>query len=430
MSLNKNRIIIIGLVFLVILFFVLIFLGIIPGLRPSSSNNFYGGNQTKITLWGTDNQTAIQPLINSYSQINKNVQIIYSQFDEDNYEKNLIDALASGKGPDIFFFHNTWLPKHINKISPTPDAQLTLSQFRSLFPTVTEQNFVNNNKIYALPLYIDTLAFIYNKDIFDKKGIALPPSTWPDLQNLIPKITELDPSGRIIKSAVAIGGSEKSIGRASDLLSEIMLQFGADMFNQQKNQANFSDDKGLSALNFYLSFSDSNYKNYTWNDNLRYSLDNFASSQTASIFNYAASIPVIKSKNPYINLTVSPMPQLDPSNQINYANYWGLAVSAQSKNQNTAWDFIISTLTNSQISASYLKNSQLPPALRTLIIQYQTDPDLGVFANQALSARSWQQPDNSMISQIFSDMIESVLSGKLSSERALKQAENNVNNLW
>jgi len=436
-NLTRNQIIIIGIAGLIVLFFVLLLLGVIPGLKKQGGGGFglSTGSQNELNFWGVseaDDSNAIQLIIEEYSLIDKNTRINYRRFDDtDVYEKTLLNALATGQAPDIFMFHNSWLPKHYDKVTPVPETFLPLSQFRQLFPTVVEQDFVLNGKVYALPLYIDTLALLYNKDIFDAKYIALMPKTWQEFQNLIPQLRQINILNQIIKPAAALGGSEKNINSASNLLSLLMLQFGSQMIDQY-GKINFGS-QGLSALNFYLQFANPSSPYYTWNNNLRYSLDSFSEGSTAIIFNYASSLPLIKAKNPYLNIGVSLMLQPFDSVQgtpINYANYWGLSVSNQSRNSNLAWNFIFSATTNPQISEIYLQAVKKPPGLRSLIEKYKNDPELGVFTRQALTARSWRQPDSAVVKQTFSSMIELILSGRLGPEQALRQAENEINELY
>ncbi len=436
MNLSRNQIIIIGIAGLIVLIFILMLLGVIPGLKGPGGGGFgFGGSeQTEIVFWGVsdaDNSNAIQSIIDEYSSTEPNVKINYRRFDNaDTYEKTLLNALATGQAPDIFMFHNGWLPKHYDKVVPVPESYLPLTQFRQLFPTVAEQDFVSGGRIYSIPLYIDTLAFIYNKNIFDAKSVAIPPKTWQEFQGLIPQLKQVNVLNQIVKPAAALGGSEKNIDSASDLLALLMLQFGSQMMDQY-GKINFGSE-GLSALNFYLQFSNPSNPYYTWNENLRSSLDSFAEGSTAIIFDYASSLPLIKAKNPYLDIGVSPMLQFSDPNQnqpINYADYWGLSVSNQSRNQDSAWNFIFSATMDSQISEIYLQAGEKPPALRSLIEKYKNDPNLGVFARQALTARSWRQPDNAAIRQIFSNMIEYILNGRLNPEQAMEQAENEINSL-
>jgi ABC-type glycerol-3-phosphate transport system substrate-binding protein len=442
MSLTRNQIIIVGAIGLIVLIFILIFLGVIPGLKkPGSGGSFGsmgGGKQTVLNFWGVidndNDKTAIQSIIEEYQKTNKGVQINFQSFnDKIVYEKTLLNALATGQAPDILMFHSGWLKKHRDKVMPLSETVFPLSRFQQLFPQVAEQDFVVKQQekpsiIYAMPLYIDTLALLYNKDIFDAKAIALPPTNWQSFQNLIPYLTEKNLANQITKAGAAIGGSEKNIDAASDLLNLLMLQFGSKMTDDY-GKTQFGQ-KGLEAFNFYLQFANPNSPYYTWNENLRNSIDSFSNGSAAIIFNYASSIPLIKAKNPYLKIGVSPMPQLPLANQpVDYANYWGLSVSNQSRYPDLAWNFIFSATTNSQVAENFIQTAKKPPALRTLISKYINAPELGVFSRQALTARSWLQPDEEAVKKIFSNMIESVLSGRLSPQRALEQAENEINEI-
>ena len=423
MALARNQIILIGLGVVVVIGLVVL---IIFGVKQPQSE--LSGN---LTFWGVfDNSSVIDNAIQSYKKIHPKVEISYRQLNADTYETDLINALAGENPPDILMFHNAWLPKHFNKVAPFSENQIVLKDFKSLFPTVVEQDFAPDGVIYALPLYIDTLAFFYNQDIFDNKGVALPPKNWTEFENLAPKLRALDKTGRITKPAAAIGGSNKSVNRGTDLLNLLMLQTGTKMTRDDFSAATFNSDEGLNATLFYTKFANAASPLYTWNDSLPYSLDSFASGETAMMFNYSYQLGFLKEKNPFLKFGVSPMLQPENASQaVNYANYWGLAASAKGRNRAAAQDFILFMTTNPSISQKYLKSTGKPPALRSLINGYLTDPDLGIFARQALTARSWPQVDSAATETIFSQMIESIITGKLSADRALSEAEDKVTQL-
>ncbi|MDO8430040.1 MAG: extracellular solute-binding protein [bacterium] len=431
MNFTRSQLIILGSVGAVLLFIILLVTGIIPGLR----NSFEKPPEITLTVWGIEDRAFFQENLVGYQTLRPNVQVNYEELDADNYEGDLINALASGKGPDIMMFHNSWLPKHFNKLVPVSDLQMKLKTLQEVFPTVIEQDFAPDGKIYALPLYIDTLALFYNQDIFDRNGVAVAPKDWLDFQNLIPKLRQKDASSKITKAAAAIGGSEKSIDKASDLLMLLMLQAGTKMTDSEFSSATFGQNvagllPGLDAMNFYSKFTKADNTYYTWNDNFKYSLDAFSSGDSAMIFNYASSKTAIKNKNPFLNFKVSQMPQPKSGEKaVNYADYWGLSATNNSKSPDWAWDLILYLTANDTSAENYLKVSNRPPALRTLIQKYSDHPELGVFAKQALTARSWPQIDKKSISVIFSEMIQSVINGNLDAAAAISQAERQVTEL-
>lgn len=429
---SKPQIIAIGVVFVIILFFVGIFTGILPGLK----NQKTPPPQMDLVIWGIgDEGDAFNSSLLAYTKLYPNIKTAYKKIDEANYEQDLVNALAAGRGPDIFMVGNSWLPKHSDKMSVMPQGKINLSQLRSLFPEVVEKDFMWKGSIYALPLYIDTLAVFYNQDIFDNYTVALPPADWLQFKNLIPKLRKTDSSGVLQRAGAAIGGSEKSIHNASDILGLLMLQAGVEMTNESFTSANFvystsGQQSESESLDFYTKFADPNDLYYTWNENMPYSLDAFSQGKTAMIFEYASQLNSLKVKNPFLKVKVSPMPQPDSKQEaINYADYQGLAVSKYTKYPEWVWDLVIYLTTNEAIAENYLTISKRPPALRTLIQKYADDPNIGVFAKQALTAKSWLKPDSEKVKLIFSQMIQAVISKQLETYEALRQAERAVNDL-
>lgn len=431
MNLSRSQLIIVGSVLFVVLLVVGIFTGVLPGARQLGEK----APDVTLKIWGVDDQNWIQDNLSSYEGLRTNAHVDYEKINPETYEQDLINALAAGNGPDIIMFNNSWLPKHYNKLVPVNDTQLNIKSLKEIFPTVIEQDFAPNGKIYALPLYIDTLALFYNQDTFDKNGIAIAPKDWLDFQNLIPKLRQKDSFGKLTKPAAAIGGSNDTVNKASDLLMLLMLQAGAKMTDDQFAQATFAGNvggflPGVDALNFYSNFSDPKDIYYTWNESMENSLDSFSRGNTAMIFNYASEGNNIRTKNPFLNFKVAAMPQpAGAEKAVNFPDYWGLAVTNNSKNPDWAWDLILYLTANDAVAENYLKISNRPPALRSLIQKYTDHPELGVFAKQALSARSWPEIDEKAISEIFSQMIKAVVSGQMNATAAASQAEQEVTDL-
>ena len=389
-----------------------------------------------LVIWGVgDESDVFSYSLLAYSKLYPNIKATYKKIDEANYEQELVNALAAGTGPDIFMISNSWLPKHSDKISAMPEGKLSINQLRSLFPEVVEKDFAWNGSIYALPLYIDTLALFYNQDIFDNYAIALPPADWLQFKNLIPKLRKTDSNGDLQRAAAAIGGPEKNIHNASDILSLLMLQAGSEMTNENFTSASFTSsikggDSGVQALDFYTKFADPKDLYYTWNESMPYSLDAFSQGKTAMIFEYASQTDALKIKNPFLKVKISSMPQPDSKKDaINYADYRGLAVSKYAQYPEWVWDLVIYLTTDEIAAENYLTISKRPPALRTLIQKYADDPNIGVFAKQALTAKSWLKPDPEKVRLIFSQMIQAVVFKQLESYEALSQAERAVSDL-
>jgi multiple sugar transport system substrate-binding protein len=394
----------------------------------------------KVTIWGTDSSKAFNDIIQSYSGPGSgtSAQISYVQIDPTQYRTKLLGALAAGTGPDIFEIGNHDLSQWQNVIAPVPAVLATTFNQVTLgtdFPTVVGQDFVSNGNVYALPLSVDTLAMIYNKDLFDTAGIATVPATWEDLQNDIPRLRVVNAQGQVTQAAVALGGSETSIANAPDIIFLLMMQNGTQMTSKDGSTVTFSmgsgsGDAGLNAFNYYLQFANSANSNYTWSDGMGSADNNFIQGKAAVVFDYSSAVANIKAKAPFLNYGVAAMPQ--PANAkvaINYAKYNGLAVSKSGASIAGAWNFIINLTTSAADENIYTKDMASPPALRSVIASSITDPTMAVFASQVLTARSWHESNSVEIDSLMNEAIRNVLNGAADSTTALSQAQTAINSI-
>ena len=202
------------------------------------------GVPVTLSVWGIDTPDAFKGMVSGYAALRPNVTVNYTQISAVGYDETILKALASGKGPDIFFVNNHDVMSHGDLLSAAPVAQVSLDNIQAAFPQAVIQDFVFGGRVYALPLYMDTLALLYNKEIFDQASVATPPKTWQEVLDLVPVLRTIDASGQITRAAIAIGGSERSVTHGTDILNLIMLQNGVVM----------SDDDGKPSFSKNLTF--------------------------------------------------------------------------------------------------------------------------------------------------------------------------------
>jgi multiple sugar transport system substrate-binding protein len=394
-----------------------------------------------LSVWGTDDSKVFDGLITYYTQYDPAAKITYTQIDQADYENELLRAFAGGNGPDIFEIGNRSLPKWQSVLAQLPVAyssQFGTLQLENDFPSVVQSDFTvsptaTSTGIYALPLSIDTLAMFYNKNLFDSAGIASPPATWDDFEADVQKLRTLGSGGQITQAAAALGGSETSIPEAPDILSLLMIQNGTQMVSSDLSAANFAGDStsaGVSAFNFYLQFANAASPYYTWSDSMGNDVQDFVNGQVAIIFGYHNTLSAIQAKAPFMNVGIAPVPQpTGASIAVSYPKYNGLAVYKGSPSVIGAWQFILTLTAYANGEKIYTDATGDPPALRSSITTAESDPNLSVFASQALTARSWYEIDDSAIDGIFNTAIQNALNGSASAAQALEQAQSSVSNL-
>jgi multiple sugar transport system substrate-binding protein len=424
---NSNKVLIFGVVG-GILIIVLVFISSFFINRDKDKDSIYN-TETTLSFWGvSDYSSAYKTAISRFNTLYPNVKIDYRRFDNlQEYEKTLLDALASEEGPDIFVITNNDLPRKINKIFPLPSSKYTVQDLAADFPEIVENDFVLNENIYALPVFVDTLSLIYNKDIFNEAGIVFPPKTWKEFQNNIPDLTKFE-DDRISQSGAAIG-TANNIENYVDLLSLLMIQSGAEMVSEDYEKAEFGYRGSREALEFYLRFSSSESSSYTWDEYFSNDIESFAREKTAIVFGYHKNFKEIKESNPTIKAGVSEIPQIEGGQKYSFARYFGYTVSRQTKFPAIAWDFIRTLTTDLTSAESYLEATNSPPALKYLIERHKNDPIIGTFTKQILIAQNWKQPDPERVNEIFGDMINFVRDKEKDALNAILDAEREVTNL-
>jgi multiple sugar transport system substrate-binding protein len=387
----------------------------------------------ELTWWKTfETSDNVQQLITDYQNTHKNVTINYVKKDISTYEQDLLNAYASDTGPDILSIHNDWLPAQIDKLAPMPAG--SVRDYKTNFVDVATNDFIKENKIYALPMNVDVLAMYYNRDILNSAGVA-PPATWEELAKVtVPKITKQDQPGNFTRSGIALGTSA-NVNRAVDIISLLMLQNGTQFYNPDYSQATFDQQQlpsnqsgttcetlGCLTLEYYTQFANPAKNVYTWNAKSDNSVDAFTQGKLAMMLSYYYMRPQILDKGPTLNWDVAPVPQVSQDSiKVNFANYWGEAVNKNSKNAAAAWDFLNFITSKDELSKYYTQHKQVSSRKDILQIQAQ-DSEIGVYAEAALSAKSVYKKDADRFEKTFSDMISDVSTKGLSANEAISNA--------
>lgn len=332
---NKKKFIVFGGVGLVILLFIIFVFNLISSGKPK--------NPQAVTLnyWGLwEDKEIMQPIIDDYKKIHSNVTVNYMKQDPKQYRDRLKVAADKGDGPDIFRFHNTWVPMLKSYLSAMPQNVYSTSDFEKTFFPVATADLKTNGNIYGIPLMIDGLLLFYNDDMLKGANVTVP-STWIDVQNTLPKLT-VKQNGKIVTAGIAMGTAE-NIEHFSDILALMMLQNGTKLEQSLLSCADPSNTTcGIETLTYYRKIAET--PNNSWDETLDNSIVAFAGGKVAMIFAPSWEIYTIKTLSPNLNFKTAKMPQLpcdkQPCATVNWGTYWVEGVSSKSKYQKEAWEFL------------------------------------------------------------------------------------------
>lgn len=388
----------------------------------------------KITVWGfiSDNQFNI--FLNNTGLDDDLFEITYVQKREENFDREFVEALASGIGPDVVLIYDDFLFKHKDRLYPISFNDYSERDFKDNFIEAGEI-FLDFNTILGLPIIIDPIVMYWNRNIFTENGITQPLRFWDEFTSFSERVTRKDETGRITRSAVSLG-EFFNINNAKNILSSMFIQAGNPISERVSGGGyisvlNSSINRPVppahSVLQFYTQFADPTKSFNSWNRSLPSSINMFTSNDLAIYFGFASEIFQIRSMNPNLNFDVAHFPQIrDFSLNLNYARVKGFSIVRNSRRIPASLEFIrFVTNRNSSLAMSSVLN--LPSSRRDVLQDRPPEAFMSIFYDSAIRARSWIDPERTESREIFREMVESVTGGRATVSGAADRASNRLN---
>ncbi len=414
---------------------VLVFSGLIP-IGQKEKDGVTGASGT-VVLWGTVKRSAISQQISNFNETNKTFTVSYVEKNPATFNTELIEALASGIGPDMIMVPTDSILRYSDKIYPIPFTTYPERTFRDTY--ITEANlFLSSRGVMAFPMTVDPMVMYYNRAIFENAGLAKPPTTWEELVSLVPYLTKKDASGLISQNTVALG-EYNNVVNAKDISALLMLQKQNGIVSASGGktsslvmQSSGSRNPVTEMLTFYTSFANPTSENYTWNKSFASSRDQFIAGKLAVYFGYASELFTIQGRNPNLNFDISPILQWkDATDPITFGRLTGISILKSSRNLNTA--IIAASLMSSRdFLSSYVSNLSLSgdtsvPARRDLLTQTPSTYYAPVVYRAGLTARGWLDPNDESTDLIWQDIINGINSGLYTPDTAVSALNTKLN---
>ncbi len=405
---------------------------VIGGLLPGGGDGGGGGGggngatQTSVslTMWGLwENPEVMNDLIDQYQTLNPNVTINYEDRSVvkpvSSYKERVFNRLGEEGAPDIVRVHNSWVPRVSSLLAPMPSSMMSVQDYTSTFYDVSAESAVIDGKIYAIPLYYDGLALVYNKEHFEEVGQQSPPTAWEEFRKLSRELS-LYSDNKLVRAGAAVGTAD-NIDHFSDILGLMWSQADVSIPEEIDNSA------AQDALTFYTNF---NKEDKVWSSSFPEASTAFANGTVSMIFVPSWKILDIIDASPSLDVGVAPVPQISASDPVSWGSFWMEGVSASSSNKKAAWDFLY-FLSQREQQLSYFSQSSnyrpfgAPYARRDLADELSLNDYLRAYvleASNATSAEIAARAGNATQVDALQRAVEEVLEGVGPGE-ALKRAK-------
>lgn len=201
--------------------------------------------KTKISYWTNDRHDAdyIKQVVDQYNQTNTDNIEVELVVKTEEYDQAIDIAFVSAQAPDVFRAKENTIQAFYKKGYLEPiDGYLT-EDMKSKFPTI--DNFSSfDGKTYSLPNFGATMRLVYNVELFEKAGIASPPTTLAEMVDAAKKITEVGKADGAYGFALNFKSPGSAFGRSARVIAELS-GYGGFGYDHKTGQYDFSYFKDI-----------------------------------------------------------------------------------------------------------------------------------------------------------------------------------------
>jgi ABC-type glycerol-3-phosphate transport system substrate-binding protein len=432
-SSNQFNVFQIGLIVVFVLMFIV-------GIFIFATNKIDNSNTLRpvpITIWGPESLSV------AFDEILRDLRGEDESFKFVTYEgKNtytmygdLIEAIATGQGPDLVIMNSAGILPLKNKVFPISFETLPLSTFREMYIDGADI-FTLVDGTYTYPLLVDPLVLYWNKDIFASAGMAEAPKDWDSFVSLVPRLSTIVGGSELTQSAVAFGEFDNVL-HAKEILLAMIMQTGTDIVTQSADGKSFisvitgqesSVTSSDLALLFYTSFSNPVKTVYSWNKTFDRSREAFAANKVAMYAGFLSEEKILSEINPNLNFAMAVWPQsVNTKKSVTFGNFQGISVLKSSMNPKYAL-YVAQTLSSTEMARRISQHTGLPSVRRDVVSEINsTDPYANVKVQSAIIAKSWLEPAPiSRVNELFAKAVNDTVSGSSNSSEALRQVEKDL----
>lgn len=328
------------------------------------------GEAVTLRLWALQNEAfneGQKALIDKYMAAHPNVTISLEIFDYDTYIQTLQTALPAKTEADIMQLFGSWVCSYAQggSLAAVPAEVMTLEAAQDQFFSAPLGGYTCGGKLYGIPeeFNIEYGAALVNTRIADEAGlknIAAGWNTWDDFIADVKKVVKVQ-DGVMTRAGYNFTGAD---GIPATFYAFI-LQNGGQYLTPEGFSVNTPE--GQKALTLMKRFVDEGLVDPTLFNNEQNWVGSSFFEETSAIGlvgpwavpEYGKDAPEVAAVTQYV-----PLPYFGDKPTFVAASGWGLTVSANSKVQKAAWDFVTFAAVNPENSLQWNLASGTLPALK------------------------------------------------------------------
>lgn len=395
------------------------------GCAPAGDST---GGTVEVTVWhywdGTNADT-FDAMVDDYNAGHEGVVIKTSNVPNADFLTKLRASATSNTLPDIAIGDLVWVPQ-INQIGTLADLELPADVLSDINPALTAFGSIDGKQV-SVPVSANNLGLIYNKTLFEEAGLdpEAPPLTWEEL-----KADGAEILAKTGKPAFELFTQAGDNGEGLTWNFQVNLwQAGGEFLTADNSAAAFNTDAGAEALSYWVDLIGSGLSKVgPWGE--------LGKSEVASANDGSWMVGIWAPDPPFdFGTSTAPYPE-DGQPATNLGGEQAMVFDNSPETTKAATDFLAWFLEPEQV-LSWSETTGMLPVTTSVATgdEYlgwvdENQPRLRPYVEQMADAHA--RPNTPLypaISLAFAQQIEKALTGEVSVEEALANAEKAVNDV-
>ncbi|WP_373710902.1 extracellular solute-binding protein [Jeotgalibaca porci] len=282
----------------------------------------------RFSTWDSESSLdAQQALVDKFNDSQEDIEVLLEGYGGE-YDTKITAGMGAGDAPDVMYMWN--YPAYSGGLEPLDSyIESEGADYKENFYETTWNYNSIDDTVYGIPVGFTTHALYYNKDLFDAAGVDYPTNdwTWDDVREASEKISNADENvyGYIMP------------GKPDPYDFEMYLWSNDTAYASEDGETTDGYVNSPEAVGVLQTFQD------MMNDNLAlasesWGTDEFSSQTAAMVVSGAWDIGSFNEAG--LNFGTAAIPSFEGQESKSVLSSSGLAISADSKNKDAAWEFV------------------------------------------------------------------------------------------
>ncbi|MFF6983517.1 ABC transporter substrate-binding protein [Streptomyces sp. NPDC008343] len=196
----------------------------------------------------------VKALVDEFNASQGEVTVDLTQLEWKDGREKIKQAMAAGKGPDVWLMNNGLELDYLKAGSLAPLDELGYTQNDTgAFLDLAKVNEYEG-KLYGAPLYFDVSVLVYRTDVLKQYGYDKPPATWEELKSTASAITKKSAADGDKVSGWQFKGMDDHVNAINSTWESFLCQAGGSLTSSDYTKSTQNSQAGRTAMEYMKSF--------------------------------------------------------------------------------------------------------------------------------------------------------------------------------